>query len=159
MIKVLFACLGNICRSPLAEGIFNRRVEEQNLAHIISSQSVGTSDYHIGEPADRRSIQVAQQNGITLDHQARQFSVDDFENFDYIIAMDRSNYENIRVLAKEPDHRNYKLFLMREFDDVKDEVDVPDPYWSGKDGFQQVFDILDRSIHNFLVYLKKEHKL
>lgn len=159
MIKVLFVCLGNICRSPLAEGIFNKRVEEQSLAHIMSSKSVGTSDYHIGEPVDRRTVYVAQQNGIPINHKAKQFSIEDFAHYDYIIAMDRSNYEHIRVLEQQPAHGNYQLFLMREFDDLRDEEDVPDPYWSGKDGFEEVFNILDRSIHKLLRYLKEEHKL
>lgn len=159
MIKVLFVCLGNICRSPLAKGIFNKRVEEESLTHILSSDSVGTSDYHIGEPADRRTIQVAKKHDIVIHHKAKQFSVKDFTYYDYIIAMDRSNYEHIRVLEKSAINEKYKLFLVREFDDLRDEEDVPDPYWSGKDGFQEVFEILDRSIQKFLVYLKKEHKL
>jgi len=159
MIKVLFVCLGNICRSPLAEGIFNKRVKEQSLNHALSSDSAGTSDYHIGESADRRSIQIAQQNDITINHRGRQFSEEDFENFDYIVAMDRSNYEHIRAMQNNAVNVDYRLILMRDFDEQKDEPDVPDPYWSGADGFQEVFNILDRSILNFLKFLLKEHKL
>jgi len=159
MIKVLFVCLGNICRSPLAEGIFNKRVEEQSLNHVLSSDSVGTSDYHIDEPVDRRSIQIAQQNEITINHRGRQFSEQDFKDFDYIVAMDRSNYEHIRAMQNNAINEHYRLMLMRDFDEQKDEPDVPDPYWSGADGFQEVFNILDRSILNFLKYIQKEHKL
>ena len=140
-------------------GHFNTRVEEQRLSHVFSSDSVGTSDYHIGEPADHRSIQVARQNEITIDHKGRQLSIEDFSDFDYIIAMDRSNYENIRRLKSKATDSECEIFLMREFDDNREEDDVPDPYWSGDDGFQEVFNILDRSIHNFLTYLKEKHGL
>jgi protein-tyrosine phosphatase len=159
MIRILFVCLGNICRSPLAEGIFNKRVEEQALSHVLHSVSVGTSDYHIGEPADRRSIQIARQNDIVINHKGRQLSIDDFSNYDYIIAMDRSNYRHICAPENDATGKNHKIFLMREFDDKRKENNVPDPYWSGAEGFQEVFDILDRSIRNFLIYLKEKHKL
>lgn len=158
MIKVLFVCLGNICRSPLAESVFNKLIEKENLEKKIMCDSAGTSDYHIGEAPDRRTVEVALQNKLKIDHLGRQFSVQDFSDFDYIIAMDRSNLEHIKSLLPDPYAHGQKLFLMREFDD-HEESDVPDPYWSGQQGFIDVHRILFRSCKNLLNHIIKSHHL
>jgi protein-tyrosine phosphatase len=159
MIKVLFVCLGNICRSPLAEGIFRKLVDENGLGNLIYYDSAGTSDYHIGEDPDPRTVKNALKNGVILSHKGRQFKKRDFAEFDYVLAMDRSNHMNIlklngggEILAK--------LYLMREFDPADDgTTEVPDPYFGGEEGFQLVFDILKRSNEQFLDYLIREHNI
>lgn len=159
MIKVLFVCLGNICRSPLAEAVFNKLIEEKGLENEIICDSAGTSDYHIGEPPDRRTLEVALQNKLHVDHQGRQFNVQDFADFDYIVAMDRSNLENIKSLLHDRQGDEGKVFLMREFDEHAEEPDVPDPYWSGQEGFINVHRILFRSCKNLLDHIVSEHHL
>lgn len=157
MIKVLFVCLGNICRSPLAEGLFLKHIKENNLESQISCDSAGTAGYHIGELADPRTRKNAESHGVKLIHKARQFSTKDFENFDYILLMDDSNLNNVEYLKK--DNVKSKIFKMRFFDhDFKDH-DVPDPYYLGEEGFENVYNILDRSTLNFLEFLRKEHSL
>ncbi|MFP4094179.1 MAG: low molecular weight protein-tyrosine-phosphatase [Cyclobacteriaceae bacterium] len=158
MIKVLFVCLGNICRSPMAEAVFNALLSRDGLEDKISSDSAGTSDYHIGSRPDPRTMDVVQEKKLQLDHLARQFSSEDFEGFDYIIAMDQSNRNNILSLTTD-DEVKKKVFLMREFEDNADALDVPDPYWSERNGFIEVHDILLRSCRNLLDYIKKEHRL
>ncbi len=155
MIKVLFVCLGNICRSPMAEGIFQQMTKAENLPY--DCDSAGTSNYHIGELPDERMRKTARTHEIELTHRARQISKEDFDKFDYIIAMDKSNYQNILNLksrvnnAAEP-----KIMLMRSFDQDKADLEVPDPYYGGIDGFEQVYQILYRSNENFIRFLKEE---
>lgn len=149
MKKVLFVCLGNICRSPLAEGLAKHLVEEKGVSDQFYFDSCGTSKYHIGEQPDERTIDNAVNNGIKLDHQARQFDKRDFRDFDYIIAMDAANLSNIRILD-QADQFGDKLYLMRDFDPKNPGADVPDPYFGGEAGFQNVFDILNRSVNNFI---------
>lgn len=158
MIKVLFVCLGNICRSPLAGGIFKKLVEEKGLSDKIKADSSGTSKYHIGEQPDSRTIANAKENNIQLDHQARQFGKKDFREFDYILAMDSANLENIQKLDQTKEFED-KVMLMRFFDDQNKNADVPDPYFGGEEGFQKVYDILERSVSNFLQWLIEKHDL
>ncbi|MEX0273238.1 MAG: low molecular weight protein-tyrosine-phosphatase [Flavobacteriaceae bacterium] len=136
--KVLMVCLGNICRSPLAEGILQSKASTGTL--VVDSS--GTAGYHIGEPPDSRSIQVARKYGIDISHQrCRQFSVQDFDAFDHIYAMDKNNYRDILALATHQDHRDkVKLLLDGTMDG---EEEVPDPYYGGVEGFEKVFQLID----------------
>ncbi len=157
MISVLFVCLGNICRSPLAEAIFNKLLAENNLQYQITCDSAGTSDYHIGEKPDLRSIDIAAKNNLVIDHLGRQLTIDDFSHCDYIIAMDKSNEQNIRKLLDSRKHTH--IYLMRKFDDQPGDGEVPDPYWSAEDGFVLVHDMLLRSCKNLLKTIIREHHL
>ncbi len=156
-VKVLFVCLGNICRSPLAEGVFKKKVEEKGLADRFFIDSCGTSNYHIGEQPDRRTVKNALTNGVRLNHQGRQFTVQDYNDFDYIVAMDSSNLRNIEMLRPKGNDRQIKL--MRSFDEAGLNKDVPDPYYGGERGFQEVFDIIDCSAQGLLDFIIKENQL
>jgi protein-tyrosine phosphatase len=153
-IRVLFVCLGNICRSPLAEAIFKDQVRKKGLERFIEADSCGTSNYHIGDTADPRTIANATKNGIAIDHCGRQLSAADFENFDFILAMDESNLQNIRRLPNSERYAD-KIRLMRDFD-PSGKGEVPDPYHGGEEGFQHVYDILYRTIANFIRQLEEK---
>ncbi len=159
MVNVLFVCLGNICRSPLAEGIFKKLVKNAGLDALIFSDSAGTSRWHIDEPPDRRTIRIAEKNGIDLDHLGKQVLTEDLEKFDYILAMDNENYEEIIRFKDSEVFQKAKIMLMRDFDNQQSGADIPDPYYGGPDGFQMVYDLLEESLANFLESLVKAHKL
>lgn len=147
MKKVLFVCLGNICRSPLAEALFKNHIQENNLSHEFNCDSCGTAAYHIGAPPDERSVANALENGLAYTHKGRKLSGQDFESFDYIIAMDDENLENIKR-ANTNSHPN--IYKIRDFDVLEQGADVPDPYYGGEEGFQNVFDILNRATLHLL---------
>jgi len=157
MIKVLFVCLGNICRSPLAEAIFKHKVKQLNWDGRFLVDSCGTGDYHIGSQPDHRTITVAKKNGIEIFHACRQFTKRDIDGFDYILAMDKSNRHNILQMAGLPE--SDKVLVMRYFDEMHRGGDVPDPYYGAEREFQEVFDILNRSMDGFIAHLRKAHSL
>ena len=150
-IKVLFVCLGNICRSPLAEAIFKHKLKERGLQDKIEADSCGTANYHIGDNPDPRTIANAKKNGVTIDHCGRQLSVDDLEEFDYILAMDSNNFNNIHRILENEKHKP-KIQMMRDYD-PQGKGDVPDPYYGNEKNFQEVFDILNRTMDKFLDHL------
>ncbi len=156
---VLFICLGNICRSPLAEGIFLHAAHRRGVADRFDVDSCGTGAWHVGEGADPRSIEVALRHGITLDHEARQFDPGtDFDRFGLLIAMDRSNRRSIIHAAETHSKDASGVRLMRGFDPTiagtgGAEHDVPDPYSGGDEGFQVVFDMLCTSCEGLLDHL------
>lgn len=156
MIKVLFVCLGNICRSPLAEAILTHKVKEKGLANSIVADSCGTSDFHIGELPDERTLACATKHQLSIQHRGRQILRSDFKGFDYFIAMDTSNYDNVQKLAGKYKIMPKNLFLMSNFKNGLDFQDVPDPYYGGEEGFEQVYKILDSSIDELLRRLENE---
>jgi len=159
MIKVLFVCLGNICRSPLAEGIFNHKIKARQLEHVIESDSCGTSNYHLGKQPDHRSLACAANRGVLMNHLGRQISTKDIETFDYIIVMDQSNLQHVRRLIEQSGLSHSRLHLMREFQPDAAHGDVPDPYFGDERGFEEVYDILDESIDHLLDRIIEEHGL
>lgn len=152
--RVLFVCLGNICRSPAAEGVFRHLVAEAGLTRQIVVDSAGTGSWHVGEPADRRMQAAAGDRGVRLGSIARQVVPSDFEDFDWILAMDDSNVQHLRRLAHSSHHHKIRKF--REFDPVAPGADVPDPYYGDDDGFAEVLDIVTRTARAFLAHLRGE---
>ena len=152
MIKVLFVCLGNICRSPSGEAVLNAKLEEHGLQDQVEVDSAGTSGYHTGEPADSRMQTHAQKRGYNLSSISRQIRSVDYDDFDFIIAMDQSNYRNLLNMAKTSEHRS-KVALMTEFSEKLD-GDVPDPYYGGSMGFERVFDILEDCMEGLIEEIK-----
>ena len=152
--KLLFVCLGNICRSPSAENIMNHLIEQAGLSEKISCDSAGTGGYHIGAAPDRRMTAAAERRGITLKGQARQFHKSDFEKFDLILAMDRDNYQDILSLDPGGKYQD-KVRLMCDFATHHREKEVPDPYYGGTEGFDNVIDLLWDACEGLLHYVVK----
>ncbi len=153
--KLLFVCLGNICRSPAAENIMNHLVKQASLSEQIICDSAGTASYHIGNPPDERMAAAAKALDIKLDGQARQFKKSDFDKFDLILAMDRENYQNILSLDPTGQYRD-KVRLMCDFCSRHTATEVPDPYYGGLEGFNHVIDLLLDACSGLLEYVKPQ---
>ena len=135
-----------------------KKIEEMGLDHKIRIDSCGTSDYHIGEQPDDRTIRNALSNQVEINHRARQFCREDLGSFHYILAMDSANMSVVRQMDEATEFA-HKLHLMRDFDPLNQGEDVPDPYFGGQEGFQHVFEIIERSVENFLNYVIDQHDL
>jgi protein-tyrosine phosphatase len=148
--RVLFVCMGNICRSPTAEGVMRGLVADAGLADRIIIESAGTGGWHAGSPPDSRSVAAAARRGISVDGAARQVALKDFDDFDLIVALDSANARDLRRLAPD-DAAAAKVHLLREFDrDGDGGLDVPDPYYGGADGFDDVLDLVDAACRGLL---------
>jgi protein-tyrosine phosphatase len=147
--RLLFVCLGNICRSPSAENIMNHLAEQRQWSDWLVCDSAGTAGYHIGSPPDARMAAAARAYGITLRGRARQFEVADFEQFDWILAMDRQNYRDIQALDRRQ-HYGHKLRLICDYCRTYGDQEVPDPYYGGPEGFTYVVDLLIDACNGFL---------
>jgi protein-tyrosine phosphatase len=155
LIRVLFVCMGNICRSPTAHGVFESLVQRSGLAHRIEVDSAGTHAYHVGEPPDARSQQVAKGRGVDLSGQrARRVQPDDFRHFDYLVAMDRDNYRELQRIC--PAGLENKLRLFMEFAPESGVQEVPDPYYGGSGGFERVFRMVEEAADGLLEKLRKD---
>ena len=154
-VKVLMVCLGNICRSPSAHGVLNKYIQNNKLEEFIEVDSAGTSNYHIGEHPDPRSIQAAALRGYSLhDLVARQVRDEDFQLFDYILAMDDANLNELRKRA--PQNCRASMGLLLDYSDTRQEM-VPDPYYSGVDGFELVLDLIERGCEGLLADIRVRH--
>ena len=149
MTRILFVCLGNICRSPTAHGVFEAKVRQRGMQDRIHVDSCGTGDWHIGHPPDRRAAVEARRRGFPLDHlRARQVRPGDFDQFDYILAMDRQNLADLRAMCPPDFGGHLGLFLPFAPDNPTDEV--PDPYYGGDEGFARVFDMVEAASEGLL---------
>jgi protein-tyrosine phosphatase len=158
-ISVLFVCLGNICRSPLAEGVFRSIVQGHGQDHIIQIDSAGTGSWHVGEPPDKRMRQTALGHGLSIDNLVgRQFNKKDLERFDFIFAMDKSNLNDILMLDTEGEF-GHKVRLFREFDPDPDDYQVPDPYFGGEKGFEEVYQLVERTSRVLFHRLAEDFRL
>jgi protein-tyrosine phosphatase len=162
VVNVLFVCLGNICRSPMAEGVFGALVAKHGMEASIGADSAGTSGFHSGELPDPRMMNTAEQHAIMLTHRARKLVNEDFERFDYILSMDSANLDIILAMQKRAaslgGKNMAKVLMMRSFDpEADDDMDVPDPYYGGMDGFEEVYHMLERSNEKFLDFLKQQY--
>ncbi|MBA2522373.1 MAG: low molecular weight phosphotyrosine protein phosphatase [Solirubrobacterales bacterium] len=154
--RILFVCLGNICRSPTAEGVLRHKLREAGLADEVDVESAGTGGWHIGHPPDARASDAASRRGIALESHAQRFDAPHFDDFDLILAMDRENLEDMRALAPHADAAG-KLGLLREYDPLaveSDNLEVPDPYFGGEDGFEDVLDMIERACDGLIAELR-----
>ena len=155
-IKVLFVCMGNICRSPTAHGVFRNLVADERLAHLIEIDSAGTTGYHAGDPPDSRARQAALSRGIDLsDLRARKAREADFHTFDYVLAMDQDNYHSLSSIC--PPGMERKLMLFMDFAPELRTREVPDPYYGGRNGFEQVLDMVEAAAKGLLDDIKRRH--
>ncbi len=157
-INILFVCMGNICRSPMAHGVFQNLVEKHSLQEVIGVDSAGTYAYHTGEPPDSRARAVAAQRGYSLEHlRARKVRAQDFMAFDLILAMDHQNHEDL--LAHCPKTRKDKVRLLLDFARRTEREEVPDPYYGGLNGFETVLDLIEDACSGLLEHIQTHHAL
>ena len=154
--KVLFVCMGNICRSPTAEVVFRHFVEHAGWSEHVRIDSAGTHDYHIGSPPDKRTQRAALQRGYDMSMlRGRQVEVADFDRFDYVLAMDHDNLAILRRLC--PQDRRERLGLFLEYASRHDQREVPDPYYGGEEGFERVLDMVEDAAQGLLGHIQKNH--
>lgn len=155
-MNILFVCLGNICRSPTAEGVMRQLINEADMRESVELDSAGTGAWHVGEPPDARATEAARGRGIALESVARQVCPEDFERFELILAMDRSNERTLREMAPDEQARG-KVRLLREFDPASaglDDLDVPDPYYDSSRGFEIVLDQVHAACTGLLDHIR-----
>ena len=154
--RVLFVCLGNICRSPTAEGVMRTLVSEAGMEDSVQLDSAGTGAWHVGSPPDRRASETASARGVELEGHARQVRPEDFEVFDLLVAMDRENASELRRQARD-DQQRAKVRLLREFDSASaggGDLDVPDPYYGAEGGFDEVFELVHAACAGLLEQIR-----
>jgi protein-tyrosine phosphatase len=155
-VKVLFVCMGNICRSPMAHGVFRQLVRDEGMSGQIEIDSAGTHGYHVEEPPDRRAILTAARRGVEIDDlRARRAEPEDFLTFDYILAMDQDNYLGLSAIC--PRGMERKLMLFMDFAPELRTREVPDPYYGGPSGFETVFDMVEVAAKALLVHIRTQH--
>jgi protein-tyrosine phosphatase len=160
-MRILFVCLGNICRSPTAEGVMRHVLREEGLEDQVEVDSAGTGGWHVGAPPDERATAAARNRSIVLEGAARKFSPDDFHEFDLILAMDSENRRDLLALAPDEDARA-KVRLLREFDPASDgaaDLDVPDPYYGGDEWFDHVLDLVEASTRGLVDRLRADGRV
>ncbi len=156
-VRVCFVCLGNICRSPTAEGVMRNLLARARLSDRVHVESAGTGGWHVGEPADRRSVAHAKRRGIVLDRRAQQLTAKYFARFDLLVVADQQNLANVRRLAPNDEERA-KVRLLRSFEPgAALGAEVPDPYTGGSDGFEEVLDICERACDGLLAHLREAY--
>ena len=151
-VSVCFVCLGNICRSPTAEGVFRALVDAEGMTDAIHIDSAGTGAWHAGEPADARARAAAGRRGVQLTSRARQVEREDFDRLDLLVAMDHANVADLR--AQAPESLAEKIVLFRGFDPAATGREVPDPYYGGEDGFEEVLDLCEAASRGLLMHLR-----
>lgn len=157
-VRVLFVCMANICRSPTARGVFEKLVEEAGLAHAIAADSAGTYAYQIGKSPDQRAVAAASKRGYDLSGQrARRIDPNDFQAFDYILAMDGENLADMRGLLTPGSEHKVKLFM--GFAGTPGRLEVPDPYYGGGSGFERVLDLVEDAARGLLAHIRAQHRL
>jgi protein-tyrosine phosphatase len=157
-VRVLFVCMGNICRSPTAEAVFRNCVEKAGLLERLHIDSAGTHDYHVGAAPDARAQEAAKRRGYDMSKlRGRQVEAQDFFRFDYVLAMDNENL--VRLERLRPDEARSHLGLMLEFAEHHKEWEVPDPYYGGKDGFERVLDMVEDAANGLLQHIRQQHLL
>jgi protein-tyrosine phosphatase len=158
-VRLSFVCLGNICRSPTAEAVMRHLIQKEGLGDRILIDSAGLGDWHVGHDRDARSHAVGRRRGVPLQGTARQFTARDFARFDYVLAMDRQNRAGLLALAPD-DEARAKVRLLRSFDPAAPpDAEVPDPYYGGPQGFDDVFDICEAACAGLLAHLRRTHAL
>lgn len=163
MINILFVCLGNICRSPIAEATFRELVKKRGLQDTISCDSAGTAGYHIGQLPDQRTMKNAEKHGLKLTHRGRKLSAADLDAFDHIVVMDEANFKDVNDFYYKTKHKTPsadKLFLLRDHDpETRGISEVPDPYYESEPFFEDVYQIVWRSNEALLDYLIEKHQI
>lgn len=158
-VSVLFVCTGNICRSPTAEAVFRHQVQEAGLEKLFTTDSAGTHGYHIGDPPDPRAIATALGRGVDMrDLRARKFEGADFDQFNYIFAMDRSHYAFMERLKGPSPKGTMALYLAQALGNKTFPLEVPDPYYGTLQGFEDVYDLIEKASHRLLAWLAEKHR-